>query len=80
MTSISTATPPQIAHAEWLREKAADFRRLAAGAIPLAVAQDLDRLAYRYERLAAALKDCARGDASTARDSELVHAVPGGQD
>ena len=51
----SDATEPRIAHAHWLRDKSEHFRRLAEGAVPFAVAQDLYALALKYERLAAAL-------------------------
>jgi hypothetical protein len=57
MTIEPNATLLTMAHADWLRNKAANFRRLAVGAIPFAVAQDIERLAARYERLAAGLED-----------------------
>jgi len=70
MTIPSNAPRLRIAHAEWLRHKAAHLRRLAAGAVPFAVAEDLGRLALRYERLAAALTtgpaDGANDDAAAA--------------
>ena len=54
----------RLAHANWLREKAAHFRRLGAGAVPFAVAQDLERVSTRYERLAAALEEGMSSGAS----------------
>jgi hypothetical protein len=60
MTTVSNAALQRIAHANWLRDEAAHIRRLAAGAIPFAVAQDLDRLAAEYEREAAAIEDDVR--------------------
>ncbi|MBV8535001.1 MAG: hypothetical protein JO128_05380 [Alphaproteobacteria bacterium] len=59
MTPESNAPRMRKAHADWLRDKASHFRGLAAGAIPLAVAQDIERLAVRYERLAAALENAS---------------------
>ncbi len=64
MTTDSTARQLRTAHAAWLRDKSAHFHRLAAGAIPYAAAQDLERLATKYERLAAALEVGAAPDAS----------------
>ena len=58
----------RLAHATWLRTKAAHFRRLARGAVPFDVTQDLDRLAIKYERLAAALEDGAHGRSPAAAD------------
>ena len=63
MTTDSNARHLRTAHAAWLRDKAAHFRRLAGGAIPYAAAQDLERLATKYERLAAALESGAAPDA-----------------
>ena len=69
MTIPSNAPRLRIAHADWLRHKAAHLRRLAAGAVPFAVAEDLDRLAGRYERLAAALAT-GTGDGASSDDAE----------
>ena len=57
MSVDSHATELRTAHAAWLRDKAGHFRRLASGAVPFAVARDLETIAIKYERLAAALEN-----------------------
>lgn len=64
MTAGSNAALLPMADADWLRDRAANFHRLAAGALPFCVAQEIERLAAKYERLAAALEDGVSGDAS----------------
>lgn len=63
MTAGSNAALLPMADADRLRDRAAHFHRLAAGALPFCVAQEIERLA-EYERLATALEDGVSGDAS----------------